>query len=246
MQYRLLPENFISPFGSVFGDNADDAHNESGFYLGLRQRLSDEFTVQGYVDISKREDKEYDASYTPSTQDYRLTFDFSSRTKLVFVELDSRLRTRQDIARDALNATYLYSGTKLSERLIASFQLTPELLLRGRVGYIHYEEKGISDDGIAVGIQARYYPILSLMLETGIGYFSTDSYDSRVYLNESDLRGAVSLTSLYGKGSRYYLLSRFTPLEAVTLGVKVSGSVYDYQNEHYNTMLISGQIDIRL
>jgi frataxin-like iron-binding protein CyaY len=83
------------------------------------------------------------------------------------------------------------------------------------------------------------------MLETGIGFFSTDSYESRVYLNESDLPGAVSLTSLYGKGSRYYMLSRFTPLEGVILGAKVSGSVYDYQNEHFNTMVVSAQMDIR-
>lgn len=246
LQFRLLPENFISPFGSVFGDNADDAQNESGFYVGLRQLFGDQVTLQGYADLSKRDDKQYDAIYTPSTQDYRLTFDFTSRTKLFSVELDSRLRTREDVARDSMNITYLYSGTKLSERLIASYQLTPELLLRARVGYIHYNERDISDDGIAIGIQARYYPLLSLMLETGLGFFSTDSYDSRVYLNESDLPGAVSLTSLYGKGSRYYVLSRFTPHEVVTLGVKVSGSVYDYQNERFTTMLISGQIDIRL
>lgn len=244
LQYRLLPENFISPFGSVFGDNADDAQNESGFYVGVRQRLG-EFTMQGYVDISQREDDQYNASYAPSTHDYRLTLDFTSRTKVLSIELDSRLRTREDVARDSMNATYLYSATKLSERLIASYYITPELLLRGRVGYIHYKERDISDDGIAVGIQGRYYPILSLMFEAGLGYYSTDSYDSRVYLNESELPGAVSLTSLYGKGSRYYLLSRLIPIEEVTLGIKVSGSVYDYQNEHFNTMLISGQIDIR-
>lgn len=244
LQYRLLPENFISPFGSVFGDNADDGQNESGFYLGLRQRL-DEFTVQGYVDVSKRQEKAYDRSYMPSTQDYRLTFDYTSRAKLFFLELDSRLRTREDIARDSQNATYLYSGTKLSERFIVSYQVISELLLRGRVGYVHYDEQTISDDGIAIGIQARYYPLLSLMVEAGLGYYSTDSYDSRVYLNESDLPGAVSLTSVYGKGSRYYLLSRFTPLEGITLGVKVSGSVYEYRNEYLNAMLISGQIDIR-
>jgi hypothetical protein len=245
LQCRLLPENFISPFGSVFGDNADDAQNESGLYLGLRQRLDDEFTVQGYVDISKREEEEYDALYAPTTQDYRLTLDLTSRTKLLSVELDSRLRTREDVARDSQNATYLNSGTKLSERLIVSYSITPELLLRGRVGYIHYDERDISDDGIAVGIQVRYYPLLTLMVETGIGYFSTDSYDSRVYLNESELPGAVSLTSLYGKGSRYYILSRFTPTQEVTLGVKVSGSIYDYHSEHLTTMLISGQIDLR-
>jgi hypothetical protein len=245
LQFRVLPENFISPFGSVFGDNADDAQNESGLYVGLRQRLGDEFTVQGYVDISKREDNEYDGSYIPSTQDYRLTFDFTSRTKQLYLELDSRLRRREDVGRDSMNATYLYSGMKLSERLIASYQLTPELLLRARVGYIHYDEQEISDDGIACGIQARYYPILSLMFETGLGFFSTDSYDSRVYLNESELPGAVSLTSLYGKGSRYYVLSRFTPLEGITFGGKVSGSVYDYQDQHFTSLLVSAQLDIR-
>ncbi len=245
LQLRSLPENFISPFGSVFGDNSDDAKNESGFYVGLRQMIGEEFTVQGYADVSRRDDREYDENYTPTTQDYRITLGFAPRTKLFSLELDSRLRTREDVARDSTNTTYLYAGTKLSERLIASYQISPELLLRGRVGYIHYEERNIIDDGIAFGIQARYYPILSLMLESGLAFYSTDSYDSRIYLNESDLPGAVSLTSLYGKGSRYYILSRFTPIEAVTLVAKVSGSVYDYQNEHFNNMLVSGQIDIR-
>ncbi len=245
LQFRLLPENFISPFGSVFGDNSDDAQNESGFYVGLRQTLGEEFTVQGYADLSRRDEREYDANYTPTTQDYRITLGFAPRTKLFSLELDSRLRTREDVARDSTNATYLYLGTKLSERLIVSYQVTPELLLRGRVGYIHYDEPQISDDGIAFGIQARYYLLPPLMLESGVAFYSTDSYDSRIYLNESELPGAVSLTSLYGIGSRYYVLSRFTPIEAVTLGVKVSGSVYDYQSEHLTTMLFSAQVDIR-
>jgi hypothetical protein len=244
-QFRVLPENFISPFGGVFGDNADDAQNESGFYIGIRQMLGNEFSLQGYADISKRDERQYDAFHTPLTQDYRLTLGFTTRINSFSIELDSRLRTREDVARDSVNAAYLSSSTKLSERLVASYRLTPEFLLRGKIGYIHYDEGKINRDGIALGIQARYYPTLWLTLETGLSFFSTDSYESRIYLNESELPGAVSLTSVYGKGNRYYFLARCTPIDEVTLGGKVSASVYDHQNERVNTMLLSAQVDVR-
>jgi len=39
--------------------------------------------------------------------------------------------------------------------------------------------------------------------------FGTDSYDSRIYEYESELRGTFANPALYGKGIRVYALARY-------------------------------------
>lgn len=245
LQLRLLPENFISPLGSVFGDNADDAQNETGLYLGLRQQITN-FTLQGYIDVSKRDAHEYDATYTPRTYDYRFTAGYTSNSEQLSFELDSRIRRREDIQRDTNNSTELYTYTKFSERLLTRFTISEKLLLVPRASYLRYMKNETHEDGIAIGFQARYTPFEFLSTQFGLDYYSTDSFNSRIYLNESDLPGAVSLTSVYGNGVRYFLLIRSAPTDELSLGLKVSGSSYHFQSKYESKTILSAQIDIQL
>jgi hypothetical protein len=65
-----------------------------------------------------------------------------------------------------------------------------------------------------------------LRLNAGIGYFHTDSYDSRIYLYERGPLYTYSMSSFYGEGIRYWLMARVNIGQRLMLTAKVG--VTDY------------------
>lgn len=65
-----------------------------------------------------------------------------------------------------------------------------------------------------------------LRLNAGLGYFRTDSYDSRVYLYESSPLYTYSSMQFYGEGLRYWLMLRAQVLKNLMLTVKAGSTKY--------------------
>ncbi|MBF8286118.1 MAG: hypothetical protein HW378_5033 [Anaerolineales bacterium] len=65
-------------------------------------------------------------------------------------------------------------------------------------------------------------PLRGLVLNGRFIIFQTDSYESRLYEYESDLRGVFSNPGLYGIGRRLYLILRYSVGSTLTLSVKYS------------------------
>ena len=66
-------------------------------------------------------------------------------------------------------------------------------------GYTSYKQR---DAGLMVS-ESLGMTLNWLRLNGGIGYFHTDSYDSRVYLYEQGPLYNYSFTQFYGEGIRY-------------------------------------------
>ena len=66
-----------------------------------------------------------------------------------------------------------------------------------------------------------------LWLDFRIIFFQTDSYDSRLYEYENDLRGVLSLPALYGRGVRWYALVRYELADRLELSAKYSDLIRD-------------------
>ena len=54
--------------------------------------------------------------------------------------------------------------------------------------------------------------------------FHSDDYQSRISLYENDVLGAFSIPSLYGHGSRVYLLGKLKLFNALTLYARIGCS----------------------
>ena len=65
-----------------------------------------------------------------------------------------------------------------------------------------------------------------LRLNGGLGYFHTDSYDSRLYLYESGPLYTYSMAQFYGEGIRYWLMLRAGLGRGLMLAAKIG--VTDY------------------
>ena len=69
--------------------------------------------------------------------------------------------------------------------------------------------------------QSLSYTYRWLRLNGGVGYYHTDSYDSRVYLYERGPLYTYTLQQFYGEGVRYWLMARANIGKSLLLTAKV-------------------------
>jgi hypothetical protein len=77
--------------------------------------------------------------------------------------------------------------------------------------------------------------------------FNTDSYNSRLYEFENDVRGVMTNLPLFGEGFRWYFLFSYSLFEKLTLSAKYSETYKP--NEKYissGNSQINGNIDNRI
>jgi hypothetical protein len=94
-----------------------------------------------------------------------------------------------------------------------------------------------------------------LTIDARLAFFDTDSYDSRVYEFESEVRGTVSNPALYGRGRRWYVVVRYSLLGGLDISAKYSqtyrddlkviGSGLDQIDGNVDSRL-TAQVDFRL
>ena len=82
------------------------------------------------------------------------------------------------------------------------------LRLQTKLQYNGFEiQNSPNSKGFAI-IQDVETKIKKSQLKGRLAYFSTDSYDSRIYAYENDVLYAVSFPAYYGKGWRWYLIAK--------------------------------------
>ncbi|MFN0157897.1 MAG: hypothetical protein ACKVRP_07480 [Bacteroidota bacterium] len=84
-----------------------------------------------------------------------------------------------------------------------------------------------SENGYLLFQELRYRTSESLTLEFRMVFFETDSYDSRLYEFENDLRGVFSNPALYGSGRRWYVLARYKVNHVLALSMKYAETQRD-------------------
>ena len=247
VNYRYLLENFLSPFGATFGDNTANALNERGLYIGLRRSLIEkQFSIEGYVDISTRTERTQYITLNPATRDMRLSalyFPYSDRS--FKLSADVRLRRRESAVDDTTaHNSFLDSKSFLSGKIFASYFITSRCEVAMKLATTIFTNSDPKAKGIAATLIARYYPLDELQIETGISYYSSDSYDTRLFLTESEVYGST-LVQLYGEGNRYYILAGYNFGDDVKLSAKLAESAYTYK-EGIRRMHLSFQAQVRL
>jgi hypothetical protein len=112
---------------------------------------------------------------------------------------------------------------------------------------VDYRSTGGREKGILMYQDIRWSPLAHLQIDARAAAFQTDSYDSRVYEFESEPFGAVANPALFGKGLRWYLLTRYEIGAGIDLWVKYART----QKEGVKSMgsgadEILGDVDNRL
>lgn len=221
--YRQYSPGFHSPHAAGFGEY-DRLRNERGYYLGMEIGPTTWLKLKGYVD---RFSTPWRTALNPLP---------SSGTDLL-LQADAKLTSRLELSGRYSKKTVAATEAALDEsareqrlqvdrsqdrgRLNASYQINKSLRVRGRIEatFIAYSGIGRKERGYLI-FQDLHYRHNNVTVQFRLIFFQTDSYDSRVYEYENDLKGVSSIPALYGKGRRYYLLVGYSLGGSIVLSAK--------------------------
>ena len=179
-QYASLDAQSYSDAGRV--------QNESGIYLGLSWQPSPKWQLTAYTDYAYHPWATYRKTGSSYSFDNLLQCIYSSshwklmaRYRLKAYEKEHRARISFEYTANNFSARTQFDGGYCAEK---------------------EKEKG------AMLSESMAYTHRWLRVNAGVGYFNTDSYDSRVYLYESGPLYTYSMQQFYGEGMRYWLMLR--------------------------------------
>ncbi len=224
--YRDYGAAFNNIHASGFGEHAD-VKNERGFYVGADIRVVRWLRLSGYVDQFRFPWRTYlnplptvghevflqgDAAVSPQIG---LSARFSSKsTEGAEADVDAYGRETRVMA----------GRSQEKYRTTMSYKASRQITVKGRLEYteVRYPQLDRKEQGYLLFQNVRYAIPGRFSVEGRLVFFQTDSYDSRVYEYENDIRGVFSNPGLYGKGRRWYVVFCYTASPVVTLSVKYS------------------------
>ena len=219
LNYRNLPQKFISPFGGTFGINSATAQNETGFYLGSKVVVvPDQFWFFSSANISQSLNT---LGNTLHYSDILLGSEYTYGILRLAVQLRSYGKGPVfSITGDSLskNSFRFDAEAELSKTISASF--------RGELQRSYSAVSNAPKGGYLLGVGLYYLPTEEFSVSSGMAFFGTDSYASRFYSNEADLPGSVPFVALYGSGYRYYVQCSYDPINALTLSARIGETRY--------------------
>ena len=237
--YRSYSYRYTSLYANSYSDGGN-VQNENGLYLGATWQPSPSWKLMAYADYAYFPWAKYQVSQASHSWDQLLQVTYSKRHWTLGGRYRLRIRQRDDDDKEALVTRTEHRG-----RISAEYSQGWSSRTQVDFGFISFNgnERGLMVSE-TLGLTHRW-----LRLNGGVGWFHTDSYDSRVYLYELGPLYTYSVAQFYGEGIRYWLMARANIGKRVMLTAKIG--VTDYFDRStigssYQQINASSQTDLDL
>jgi hypothetical protein len=249
--YRDYSPGFNNLHAHGFGEKGN-THNERGLYFGAELAVTRWLSLSGYIDHFKFPWRTFSSPVPTSGNDILLQTDAEVVTNLQLSARYSRKSVEgSEHAADsyARQIAEIVSRDQERIRITATYRVSQELRVKGRLETtrVSYALSQRREKGTLFFQDIHYSNPGGFAAEARMIFFDTDSFDSRVYEYESDIRGVFSNPALYGKGRRWYLVLRYKFFDRLDLSAKYSETQKDgVSSMGTGTSEIRGDLDNRI
>ncbi|MGZ3853782.1 MAG: ComEA family DNA-binding protein [Flavisolibacter sp.] len=200
--YRNIQAQYQTLFGNAATENSTTV-NEKGFYSGLLIRPATGWQLNAYADFYRFPWIKYLVNAPSNGHEYLVQLNYQP-DKLFAMYLRFR---NKDKPTDISGTDAIYhplDQVKQNLRVHLSRQLANRFSMNTRLELLWLNPgAGNEERGFLSYVEANY---ASRRLSAGLRfqYFETNSYNSRIYVYESDVLYSYSIPAFYDKGVRYY------------------------------------------
>lgn len=215
MLFRNYGEKFYSPRAFSFCES--EVRNEQGFYIYINSKLRNDFLISGYFDIFNRQHPTY---FNPlSTKGYE-TF-LSSEKRIMNSKLYVRYKRKEKNSYrwEGMSLRYERQNLRLSIDTDIDKRKKFRILWEGIIFYV--PDLRLQEMGNLISLSFKSEIIKDALFESGIVFFETESYNSRIYLFINDIPGSMYTRSFFGKGFDFYVLIKGRVLDNLRVYGKV-------------------------
>ena len=224
--YRNISKTYQSLFGNAFTENTLPV-NEVGIYAGITIRPSTGWQLAAYADRYVFDFIKYRVSGPSRGWDYLAQVTFTPNKQS---EIYLRFRTENKPIDEPGNTRVInFPVDKVKQNLRLNFftQINSRLEVKGRTEINWFDRKATdTQEGFLSYIEMAGQPLTKLRGSVRLQYFETISYDSRIYAYESDVLYSYSIPAFYDKGFRYYLNASVSPVNRLTIWLRVAQTFY--------------------
>lgn len=230
--YRYYQKNYQNFFSNAFAESSSPS-NETGIYIGINASLAAKWRLKAYADHFTFPWLRYRTDAPSYGHDYfaQLEHEISRSADFYF-----RFRTKEKMINsdDPWNRIdFVVPYKKDSYRFHINYQISPSFNLKNRAEFIVYKhEEEPQSTGFIIYQDVQYRPLESpLQLTFRYAIFDADTYDSRVYTYENDVLYAFSIPAFYEKGTRIYLLAKWSVSQSIDIWARIGQTWYSNRNE---------------
>lgn len=229
---RYYEKDYSTYYTGAFSDGSSPA-NESGVMVGLRFLPYRHWQLGGYVDAFKSDWLRFGINAPSHGRDYLLETTYSPRSRLNFM-LRYRLKQKdKNQVVDGEPTRWVVPYTQQALRFHLNYNPIREIHLKSRIEFSWYNEENLPfESGVMVYQDISYRPSKWPLTLTGrFAIFETDSWNTRIYAYENDVLYYFSIPAYYSRGSRVYLLAKYSIGRNVDIWFRIAQTFFANQEE---------------
>lgn len=228
--YRNYAKDYHTFYSRGFGERSRTI-NEEGLFIGTKFNFNKYWNMNVYADIFKfpwlvfRIDKPSVGHEVLGQLSYRP----SSKIEMyVRVREQSRMQNSRNYEG---NIRPIEEVVQRNFRFNFNYKFTSSLQWKTRVELITVNRPSMPFEKGFVMAQDLVFRPTKFPLDVSVRYalFDTDSFDTRLYLFESNLLNVFSIPAYFNEGSRYYILLKYEYKKNVELWLRYAAFVYANQ-----------------
>lgn len=200
--FRHFDKNYQALWANTFAEGSN-INNESGIYFGTKILPVKFVTLSAYSDYYQSQWINYSTAAPSTGWDVLAQANFVLSKKTEFYIRFKNEEKELKFVQDERYVNLPEQTQKL--RFHFYYRYSEKIILKTRLENVFY--KGLEKkNGLMIFQDIQYVPTkIPLNISARIAWFSTDSYNSRVYAYENDLLYTFSIPAYYGSGFRTYL-----------------------------------------
>lgn len=243
--FRHFDKNYQSLWANTFAEGSNIS-NESGIYFGTRILPVKFVTLSAYSDFYSSPWINYSTAAPSNGWDVLAQADFVLSGKTEFY---MRFKNEEKEVKFIQDERYVNLPEQTRKiRFHFNYKISESINLKTRAEHVHY--KGLEkENGLMIFQDVQYQPGNKLSLSARIAWFSTDSYNSRIYAYENDLLYTFSIPAYYGKGFRTYLNLNYKITKNIDCWFKIANTSWNDReiiSSGYNEIQGNNKTELKL
>ena len=221
--FRHFDKNYQSLWANTFAEGSNIS-NESGLYFGTRVLPVKFVTLSAYSDFYSSPWINYSTAAPSNGWDVLAQVDFVLSKKAEFYIRFKNEEKEVKFIQDERYVNLPEQTRKL--RFHFNYKINEKINLKTRAEHAFY--KGLEkENGIMIFQDFQYQSGTNLNFSARIAWFSTDSYNSRIYAYENDMLYTFSIPAYYGKGFRTYLNLNYKITKNIDCWFKIANTSWN-------------------
>ncbi|WP_372931836.1 ComEA family DNA-binding protein [Mariniphaga sediminis] len=219
--FRHLDKNYHALWAAPFSEGSLAA-NETGMYFGTRILPVKFVTFSAYSDFYRSKWINYTTAGPSNGRDIFAQADFRPSNRIQFY---LRYKNEEKDQKFRIDEKYENHPERFQKsRFHIQYNLSDIFTLKTRLEHVLY--KGLeTENGWMIFQDVQMTPaVLPLSLSARVAWFSTESYNTRIYAYENDLLYTFSIPAYYSKGLRTYLNLKYKISPKADIWFKVANT----------------------